>query len=904
MKTVALAFLVMVLLPSSLLSQPIEISTPEQLQAINKDAASRAGHYILVNDIDLAGFEWLSIGVDPISKTSVGFAGILDGNGHVVRNLTVNNDLHRAGGLIGKLLAGGVVKNVGVVDCNITSKDYAAAVVGDSFGEVYNCFCAGGSVSSVGTGNFGTFCGMSRPGSSITNCYSIGVNLIELVASTRPATGGFIGTAAGGTTNCYYVGGVITPAPDHPVGAFAGQVTATGTATSCYFNLDEGGIDNFVSQGTTAKPGGRITDDMMQEATYVGWDFANVWAIDEGQSYPQLRIFLPPNPKANGPLPKDGGVVEDTFVELSWTAGAGAATHKVYIGEDRNAVAQGTVEAVETAMASLVVGIPDAPLAPSLTPGTTYYWRVDAVGDKTTIGDVWSFSVAPETAYGPSPADAARMKNPPTVLSWKAGFGAILHYVTIGTSLDEVKAAELGSGIETAETTVDPGLIEAGRIIYWRVDELNGDTGEFVQGPVWSFATASSVVDDFEGYKEDPNDPGAVSIFDAWLDGWDETLGNGTGAVVSNEDAPYAEQFVVHSGTQAMPFNFDNTGQTAVGAREFYSETSRAFAPAADWSGQTTLALWYRGRSQNAAEILSVVITDAGNNSVVIENAAEGNAVQASRWMEWAISLGGIEGIDLSRVATLAIRIGDPATQKAGSKGKIYIDDIAIYPQTAVSSISILVPNGNFEQIYKPGSQTITADLGAGWTQGIGPDTPMDEGTATFSDGTTGNRVDIPEWVGADAQGWIAKGGTYGRDTTTGNRQGSVGRQTSTPDGLYYFLSNGGDWGNPAGGLIVSKAPLAKVEGGLTYTLSMLVAGVDGGATPVVLELLADGVPLTPSSSVNPVLSDQWQGFSRTYSAASLAGQVGKSLTIRLGIGRGASGAQTLFDAVRLSYVP
>ena len=214
--------------------------------------------------------------------------------------------------------------------------------------------------------------------------------------------------------------------------------------------------------------------------------------------------------------------------------------------------------------------------------------------------------------------------------------------------------------------------------------------------------------------------------------------------------------------------------------------------------------------------------------------------------------------------------------------------------------VQITVPNGDFEEIYKPGSDTITADLGGGWTQGVGLDTPMDDGTATYSDGTTGDAVDIPGWIGADPQGWIDGGGTYGRDTSFPNRQGSVARQSSTPDGLYYYLSNGGGWGNAAGGLIVSDASLGNVEGG-TYTLSMVA---NGGATPVVLDLLADGVALTPSSSVDPVLSDEWQEFSRTYDAASLGGHLGESLTIRLRVGRGAGGDQSHFDAVSLSYVP
>jgi len=266
-------------------------------------------------------------------------------------------------------------------------------------------------------------------------------------------------------------------------------------------------------------------------------------------------------------------------------------------------------------------------------------------------------------------------------------------------------------------------------------------------------------------------------------------------------------------------------------------------------------------------------------------------------WMQWKIDLADLAslGVDLQDVRTLAIGIaGDDAS------GTLYFDDFLLEP-VVPEPITITVPNGGFEEIYKPGSDTITADLGDGWTQGLGPDTVMDDGIATYSDGTTGDLVDIPGWIGADPQGWIDNGGSYDRDTSFPNRQGSVARQSETPDGLYYYLSNGGGWGNAAGGLIVSDAPVATVEDGLTYTLSMLA---NGGATPVVLELLADGVALTPSSSVDPELSDEWQEFSRTYDAVSLDGHLGESLTIRLGVGRGASGGQSHLDAVSLSYAP
>ncbi|NQU21909.1 MAG: hypothetical protein HQ567_11555, partial [Candidatus Nealsonbacteria bacterium] len=246
-------------------------------------------------------------------------------------------------------------------------------------------------------------------------------------------------------------------------------------------------------------------------------------------------------------------------------------------------------------------------------------------------------------------------------------------------------------------------------------------------------------------------------------------------------------------------------------------------------------------------------------------------------------------------------------------------------------AVEIPVPNGDFETLYLPGSTTITGVVApGGWSQGVGPDCPIDSGTYEFSDFTTGDTADIPGWVGFDRPGWINigdvgyNGGTYGRrdwedigviddpaddDKTIpdplhpdrfGNLQGSVGRQGASPDGDQYYLSNGGGWGNPAGGLIVSDVPLANVEAGNTYELSMIA---NGSATPVVLELLADGEPVAPTYSVHPDVSGPWQEFYRAYDATTLSSLLGKSLTIRLGVGRGASGAQSHFDTVSLASV-
>jgi hypothetical protein len=213
---------------------------------------------------------------------------------------------------------------------------------------------------------------------------------------------------------------------------------------------------------------------------------------------------------------------------------------------------------------------------------------------------------------------------------------------------------------------------------------------------------------------------------------------------------------------------------------------------------------------------------------------------------------------------------------------------------------SINVPNNSFELIYKPGSTTITADLGTDWTTGVGPDTPMNgDQTVNYSDATSGALVDIPGWINAPAPWDIPP-----YNWTVGS--GSVASQNETPHGDVYFSANGGSWGNLPGGAIESDAPLAQIIGGATYTLSMIVGDIDAEdpVLPVVLDLLADGEVVTASSTVDPGAPYDWDLFSRTYDAASLAGHIGESLRIRVGWGPDTTGSQSNLDRVQLFEIP
>ena len=104
-----------------------------------------------------------------------------------------------------------------------------------------------------------------------------------------------------------------------------------------------------------------------------------------------LVILAEPG-QAFGPNPADAqtDVLRDS--DLSWSPGAFAAQHNVYMGT--------SFEDVDTATVPTIPGLDVNSLDPGrLILGTTYYWRVDelneAPDDTVFKGDVWSFTVEP-----------------------------------------------------------------------------------------------------------------------------------------------------------------------------------------------------------------------------------------------------------------------------------------------------------------------------------------------------------------------------------------------------------------------------------------------------------------------------------------------------------------------------
>jgi len=397
------------------------------------------------------------------------------------------------------------------------------------------------------------------------------------------------------------------------------------------------------------------------------------WRIDEVEADQTTKYkgdvwsLTIPSKTAYFPDPADGAETIDLNAILSWTGGFNSKMHTVYFGEN--------FADVNDASGGLPKGFltykPD-----SLKSGKTYYWRVDEFDAVTTHkGDVWSFTTE-GAVQSLKPSNGAVDITQMVVLCWSPSGHAASHHVYFGTDKVALRDADTGSpeykgDRDLGSESFEPGKLEWDSTYYWRIDEVNNSNADSPWiGPVWSFTTANFlIVDDFESYNDlDPADPACNRIYLAWVDGFDDPA---NGSVVGYPNFPFAEQTIVHSGNQSMPFSYDNS----VGK----SEATSVLTYPRDWTekGVDRLTIWFRGNSANAAEPMYIVL----NNSAVV-NHDNPDAAQIGFWTEWNIDLTRFadQGVNLANVNSITLGLGNRSNPIAGGSGMMYFDDIRLYP--------------------------------------------------------------------------------------------------------------------------------------------------------------------------------------------------------------------------------
>ena len=283
-----------------------------------------------------------------------GEAGGIIGSGHGTSILSC----YSTGNVSGVMYSGGIVGDGGlfntiIENCFSTGEitgSYSGGIMGIGRGTIIQNSFSLGNITGIRTGGIVGSTGNMMGEISITNCFSFanisGERAGGIIGETENPTitncfstgdiqgsiiaGGIIGSrtylfSAPIISNCY-ASGVISGT----AGGIVGNVTR-GEIENTFWDIETTGAIEVSSEafiGTLTNVFGLPTIEMKQAATYTefGWDFDNIWDIDEdiNNGYPYLRIFntYPKLPPVKGLE----ATIINNHVVLTWQAPAGATS--------------------------------------------------------------------------------------------------------------------------------------------------------------------------------------------------------------------------------------------------------------------------------------------------------------------------------------------------------------------------------------------------------------------------------------------------------------------------------------------------------------------------------------------------------------------------------------------------
>ena len=309
---------------------PWTITSWQQLAHIDYSNATRTGghSYRLTVDLDRNSIGHVPLasasahngaGWDPIGNESIElwFDGNLDGQGHVIRDLTINrNDTTVVGLFAG--LNGARVHDLGLDEAAITggANAYAGGLAGNIAGSTLDRVWVDADIRSGSLA--GGLAGLIQAGSTVQRSFASG-------SVSGNGAGGLAGASTATTyNNVYstadvvgnsYAGGLIGSAyntsltvdraystgdvgGEGATGGLIGDAYNPGPITRSYYATTNAAGEAINQQNDTGYGQGRTRAQLMQADTFGGWDISSVggentvWRIYEGDTGPLLRDFL------------------------------------------------------------------------------------------------------------------------------------------------------------------------------------------------------------------------------------------------------------------------------------------------------------------------------------------------------------------------------------------------------------------------------------------------------------------------------------------------------------------------------------------------------------------------------------------------------------------------------------
>jgi flagellin-like protein len=243
-------------------------------------------------------------GFDPVGtyvdQANAEFTGSFDGKEYDISGLNIKRQSENYVGLFGAIGAGGEVKNVGVINVNMTGDYKVGSLAGINYGEISNsntdgAITGGGNVgglfgendngtisNSYSTGNVtgvnevGGLVGDNDNGSTISNSYSTGNVTGDI------EVGGLVGENNNGTVSNSYSTGNVTGG-EYTVGGLVGA-NRRGSVSDSYWDI------NSTVQSSSDGGNGLTTSEMQGSSAEgnMNFDFTSTWSTVEGD-YPELQ---------------------------------------------------------------------------------------------------------------------------------------------------------------------------------------------------------------------------------------------------------------------------------------------------------------------------------------------------------------------------------------------------------------------------------------------------------------------------------------------------------------------------------------------------------------------------------------------------------------------------------------
>jgi hypothetical protein len=412
-------------------TNPYQLGNLANLNWLTLNADYWDAHFVLTADIDASQtVNWNDgAGFQPIGIQSNPFSGVFNGNNYEIAGLTIDRSVNYIG-FFG-YTDGATILNLGFTGAEVNGYQYVGILLGQGINtDIDSCYVEGnvdyprgwcgllagrlegGSVEhSYARGDLnlyfrygGGLVGSITSGTTVTQCYTRG-NI-----SGPDYVGGLIGESVGGIIRqCYswanvagttsYSGGLIgnmssssllsksystgAVSGDRP-GGLIGRVFLS-VVDSSHWDTENSGQANgfyFASSSTTDMTG-HTTADSKKQNSYEGFDFNNIWSIDENLSYPYFKwqvsatvakpvaVLEPATDMTNASATLNGLI----------TPNGAATTYYFLYGTTTGVYTDTTASAVLPAIFAPINV--NAPIA-GLSPHTQYYVKLYTANNKGT----------------------------------------------------------------------------------------------------------------------------------------------------------------------------------------------------------------------------------------------------------------------------------------------------------------------------------------------------------------------------------------------------------------------------------------------------------------------------------------------------------------------------------------